>query len=109
MSKVAEGQVAGAAPGGARRARVAGGRPFTAVGVVIVVTTALALALRVYYQFSLAGFLLGVTEYDDGTYFGSALRLVTGVLPYRDFVTVQPPGITLLLAPAALVARERRR
>jgi hypothetical protein len=44
---VAEGQVAGGVQGGDRRARAAGGRPFTAVGVVIVVTTALALALRV--------------------------------------------------------------
>jgi hypothetical protein len=73
--------------------------------VIIAVTTTLALALRVYYQATRAGFLLGVNEYDDGTYFGSALRLVTGVLPYRDFVSVQPPGITLLMAPAALVAR----
>src|SRR5260370_34509905 len=80
VSKVAEGQVAGAVQGGAGRARAARGRPLTAVGVVIVVTTALALALRVYYQFTLTGFLLGVTEYDDGTYFGSALRLVTGIL-----------------------------
>ncbi|MBO0815603.1 MAG: hypothetical protein J2P30_10760 [Actinobacteria bacterium] len=59
----------------------------------------------VYYQSSRAGFLLGVTEYDDGTHVGSALRLVTGVLPYRDFVTVQPPGITLLMTPVALVAK----
>ena len=105
MSKVAEGQAVGGAQSGARHPRAAWGRPFTAVGVVIVLTTALALALRVYYQSTAAGFLAGVTEYDDGTYFGSALRLVTGVLPYRDFVSVQPPGITLLMAPAALVAR----
>jgi hypothetical protein len=105
VSETVESQVAGGALGNAPRARAAGGRPTTAVVVVIAVTTALALALRVYYQFTLTGFLLGVTEYDDGTYFGSALRLVTGVLPYRDFVTVQPPGITLLLAPVALVAR----
>jgi hypothetical protein len=105
VSGVAESQLAGAAQRGARRERVAGGRRFTAVGVVIVVMTALALALRVYYQYTRPGFLLGVTEYDDGPYFGSALRLVTGVLPYRDFVTVQPPGITLLMTPVALVAR----
>jgi hypothetical protein len=105
VSETVESQVAGGALGNTQPARAAGGRPTTAVVVVIAVTTALALALRVYYQFTLTGFLLGVTEYDDGTYFGSALRLVTGVLPYRDFVTVQPPGITLLLAPVALVAR----
>src|SRR5215469_11521168 len=73
-----------------------------AIVVVIAVATGLALALRFYNQSTLQGGLLGVTEYDDGTYFGSALRLVTGVLPYRDFVSVQPPGITLLMA---LVAR----
>ncbi len=106
MSEVAESQVAGGElGGGARHAQAAGDRPWSAVGVVIVVTTALALALRVYYQSTRAGFLLGVTEYDDGPYFGSALRLAAGVLPYRDFVIVQPPGITLLLTPVALVAR----
>jgi hypothetical protein len=105
VSEVAESQAVRGAQGGARPARAAGGRPFTAVAVVIVATTALALALRVYYQSTLSGFLLGVAEYDDGVYFGSALRLVTGVLPYRDFVSSQPPGITLLMAPVALVAR----
>jgi alpha-1,2-mannosyltransferase len=105
VSEVAESQVAGGALDNARHARAAGGRPVTAVAVVITVTTALALALRVYYQSTRAGFLLGVTEYDDGPYFGSALRLAAGVLPYRDFVIVQPPGITLLLTPVALVAR----
>jgi len=28
-----------------------------------------------------------------------------GILPYRDFVFVQPPGITLLMTPAALIAK----
>src|SRR5215468_159713 len=105
VSEVAESQVAGGTLDNPQHARAAGGRPATAVVVVIVATTALALGLRIYYQTTLAGSLLGVTEYDDGTYFGSALRLVTGVLPYRDFVSVQPPGITLLMAPVALVAR----
>ena len=105
MSEVAESQIAGGALGNPRHARATGGRPTTAIAVVIAVTTALALALRVYYQSTRAGFLLGVNEYDDGTYFGSALRLVTGVLPYRDFVSVQPPGITLLMAPVALLAK----
>ena len=105
MSEVAESQVAGGTLDNPRPARAAGGRPATAVVVVIAVVTALALALRFYNQSTLVGGLLGVTEYDDGTYFGSALRLVTGVLPYRDFVSVQPPGITLLMAPVALVAR----
>jgi hypothetical protein len=76
-----------------------------AISLVIVLTTALALALRVYYQSTRVGFLLAVTEYDDGPYFGSALRLAAGVVPYRDFFMVQPPGITLLMAPVALLAK----
>jgi hypothetical protein len=72
--------------------------------VVIVITTTLALALRLY-QLSRPGYLLGLTEYDDGPYFGSAVRLTHGVLPYRNFVLVQPPGITLLMMPAALLAK----
>jgi hypothetical protein len=31
--------------------------------------------------------------YDDGVYFSSALLLFRGVLPYRDFVFVHPPGL----------------
>lgn len=37
--------------------------------------------------------------------FGDALRLVSGVIPYRDFVMVQPPGAMVLIAPVALVAK----
>ena len=86
----------GAGPG--RRARL------SATGVVIAAAVIVALALRAY-QLSRPGFLRGVTEYDDGPYFGSAVRLLQGSVPYRDFVLVQPPGITLLMAPAALLAK----
>ena len=82
-----------------------GHRPawLTLVNLTIIVITLVALALRVYYQYKRPGFLLGVTEYDDGPYFGSAVRLVHGSMPYRDFVLVQPPGITLLMSPVALL------
>lgn len=76
----------------------------TPVNVVIVVATVAALTLRVAQLASLR-YLLGVTEYDDGVYFGSAVRLVHGVLPYRDFIVVQPPGIVTLMAPAALLSK----
>ena len=89
-----------AAPAGSRRL----GRAVTPVTLVIAAATLLALALRLY-QLSRPGFLLSVTEYDDGPYFGSALRLVNGSLPYRDFLIVQPPGITLLMVPAALLSK----
>ena len=72
--------------------------------LIIIGMTLLALAVRLYY-FTRPGYLLGVTEYDDGSYFGSAVRLVHGVLPYRDFVFVQPPGITILMTPVALLSK----
>jgi hypothetical protein len=72
--------------------------------MAIAAVTLLGLGLRLYYL-TRPGYLLGVTEYDDGSYFGSAVRLVHGELPYRDFVFVQPPGITLLMTPVALLAR----
>ena len=89
-----------AVPAGPRRR----GRAVTPVALVIAAATLLALGLRLY-QLSRPGFLLSVTEYDDGPYFGSALRLVNGSLPYRDFLIVQPPGITLLMVPAALLSK----
>jgi alpha-1,2-mannosyltransferase len=73
-------------------------------GVVIVLATALALALRIF-QLSRPGHLIGFTQYDDGVYFGNALRLVNGAVPYRDFAMVQPPGSMLLMAPVALLAK----
>jgi Glycosyltransferase family 87 len=74
------------------------------VYAVIALCTAAAALLR-FYQLARPGYLLGVTEYDDGVQFGDALRLVSGVIPYRDFVVVQPPGSVLLMAPVALVAK----
>jgi len=47
--------------------------------------------------------LYALTEYDDGVYFGATMHFVAGQLPYRSFVMVQPPGITVLLAPVALL------
>jgi alpha-1,2-mannosyltransferase len=73
------------------------------VTLIIVVATLLGLLLRLY-QLSRPGFLFSVNEYDDGPYFGSAVRLVNGAVPYRDFLIVQPPGITLLMLPVALVS-----
>jgi hypothetical protein len=79
-------------------------RRLTPAGWVIVATTALALGLRLW-QLRSPGHLLGVTEYDDGVYLGAALRLVHGVLPYRDFVVVQPPGLILVMTPVAALAK----
>ena len=76
----------------------------TPVSVAIAVCTLLALALRLLLL-SRPGYLMGVTEYDDGPYFGSAVMLVHGLLPYKTFILVQPPGITLLMVPSALLSK----
>ena len=93
---------------GTRLSAVAGARPRASrpltLTTVIVAATALAVGLRLY-DLSRPGFLLGINEYDEGTDFGSAIRLVHGALPYRDFVMVQPPGITLLMFPVALATK----
>jgi alpha-1,2-mannosyltransferase len=73
-------------------------------GVVITLATMLGLGLRAF-QLSRPGYLSGFTQYDDGVYIGNALRLVNGVIPYRDFAMVQPPGSMLLMVPAALLGK----
>jgi len=73
-------------------------------GVIITVAALLGLGLRLF-QLTRPGYLTGFTQYDDGVYIGNALRLVDGVIPYRDFAMVQPPGSMLLMVPAALVGK----
>lgn len=55
-------------------------------------------------QSLLHGHLSGHDEYDDGVYFGSSLQLIHGILPYRDFVLIQPPMISVLLLPFAALS-----
>jgi len=94
----------GARPSAAAGARLLGcPRPGTLIAV-ITTATLLAVGLRLY-DLSRPDFLLGINEYDEGTDFGSAVRLVHGALPYRDFIMVHPPGITLLMFPVALATR----
>jgi hypothetical protein len=73
-------------------------------GVVMLAATGLALAVRLYLL-SRAGYLTGITEYDDGVYLGGALSLISGTPAYHGFAFVQPPGILLLMAPVALLAK----
>jgi len=98
----ASGAVPAAAPG-APAAPGAGARAW-AVRAVIIAATLLAVGLRLY-DLSRPGYLFGISEYDDGTDFGSAIRLVRGAVPYRDFIMVQPPGITLIMLPVALITK----
>lgn len=100
MTKSAAGpQPSGTVPAAAER-----GLWRAPAGRAILVAALVALGLRLY-MLSRPGFLMGVIEYDDGTDFGSAVRLVHGALPYRDFIMVQPPGITLLMTPIALAGK----
>jgi hypothetical protein len=71
---------------------------------VVVLACCLLAAALAYYQLTRPGMLTGVTGIDDGAYFGTAVRLVHGVLPYRDFVALHPPGMPLLLTPIALLS-----
>jgi hypothetical protein len=95
------GAATGAAGPPARPRRVL--RP-SAVTAVIISATLLAVALRIY-DLTRPGYLFGISEYDDGVDFGSAIRLVHGGVPYRDFIMVQPPGITLIMFPVALITK----
>jgi hypothetical protein len=51
------------------------------------------------------GGLTGVLAYDDGVYYSASDALLSGRLPYRDYVLLHPPGITLVLAPFAALGR----
>jgi alpha-1,2-mannosyltransferase len=72
--------------------------------LIVTAVTGLALIIRLYLL-SRTRYLAGITEYDDGVYLGGAIDLLSGVLPYRDYAFVQPPGILLLMTPVALVAK----
>ena len=76
----------------------------TAPGKVILLATALAVAIRLF-TLTRSGYLTGITEYDDGVYLGASLRMAEGAMPYKDFALVQPPGILLLMTPVALIAK----
>lgn len=61
------------------------------------------LALGIYlWQLSVPEFL---SFYDSGVYIAAAIHLVSGVMPYRDFTFVQPPGLVLLLSPVGVFSR----
>jgi hypothetical protein len=54
------------------------------------------------WQLSVPEFL---SSYDSGVYLASTIHLVSGVLPYKDFTFVQPPGILLLMSPVGVFSR----
>ena len=68
---------------------------------VLLASTIAVFAFIVRIIPELRGELPGGTDYDEGVYFASANALARGIVPYRDFVSVHPPGVPLLLAPIA--------
>lgn len=54
------------------------------------------------WQLSVPEFL---AFYDSGVYLAASMHLVSGILPYRDFTFVNPPGILLLMSPVAVFSR----
>lgn len=76
----------------------------TPAGIIVLAMTVLALAIRIF-TLTRPGYLTGLTEYDDGVYLGGSIRLIQGIVPYRDYALVQPPGILLLMAPVALLTK----
>lgn len=68
----------------------------------LVAIMALGVALRTLPWWPSNNFR-GVLEYDDGVYYAASRLLLHGRLPYSSFTIVHPPGLSLLLLPAALV------
>lgn len=54
------------------------------------------------WQLSVPEFL---SSYDSGVYLAATIHFVSGVLPYKDFTFVQPPGILLLMSPVGVFSR----
>jgi hypothetical protein len=72
------------------------------VGVLALIGV-VAFAARLHAMLA-GGGLGGISNYDDGVYFAAAESLVSGRLPYRDFVLLHPPGIVVALSPFAALA-----
>lgn len=58
---------------------------------------ACGLMLRLYPFLQAGGPLAWRVDYDEGVYFSSSALLFNGVIPYRDFVYVHPPGLLYFL------------
>ena len=70
---------------------------------IVAAATAVGFVAALYPVFEPHGSMT-VYGYDGSVYLGASVRLLHGVLPYRDFVFVQPPGIVLLMTPVSLLA-----
>jgi hypothetical protein len=71
----------------------------------LTVSVATCLGLLLTYQGVRLGYFRGVTEVDDGVYYGEGVMLMHGLVPYHSYLDVQPPGMALLMAPFGLLGR----
>lgn len=71
----------------------------------LTVGTAGAVGLLLLYQGIHLGLFHTYEGTDDAIYYGEGFLLTHGVLPYRAYLDVQPPGIALLMAPFGLLGR----
>ena len=63
----------------------------------LLVIAVAAFAIRVYPFFLAGGIMATPADYDTAVYFSASALLFRGVIPYRDFVFVHPPGALYLL------------
>jgi hypothetical protein len=80
-------------------------RRHLAVALAIAVSAALSAYIVSFPHWLLGIHGFGGTGYDDGTYTAASTDFVHGVLPYQNFVWVEPPGTIIFLAPLALLGR----
>lgn len=84
------------------RVRVASLRRSPGLVAWLVAVAVFLLALGVRLTVALrGGGLGGVDGYDDGVYYAAASSLVSGRVPYRDFLLLHPPGLMVVLTPFA--------
>jgi alpha-1,2-mannosyltransferase len=69
-----------------------------------VVVFSVAFGLRLLVPLTSRGFV-GNYSYDASVYYSAGAALIHGIVPYRDFVLLHPPGVALAVAPAAWIGR----
>ena len=80
-------------------------RGWTGSALLLVVATAVILGILLVFQGIHKGYFDGLTEVDDGVYYGEGVLMSHGVLPYRSYIDIQPPGMALLMAPFGFLGR----
>lgn len=79
-------------------------RPVDNMTIVLAAVGMVAFLFRIIPLLT-SGTLGGFRGYDDGVHYASGVNLLAGLLPYRDFVLVHPPGIALLMVPFAFIGQ----